>query len=94
MMAVFETVVPVFALIAIGYGVGLSGYMGPGDAKVLNRFVIGIAMPALLFRLMVTADLPAASPWALWGAFYGSLLIVWVATAIIVRPIAVLAPAG
>jgi len=94
MMAVFETVVPVFALIAIGYGVGLSGYMGSGDAKVLNRFVIGIAMPALLFRLMVTADLRAASPWALWGAFYGSLLIVWVATVLIVRPIPVLAPAG
>ena len=66
MTAVLATVVPVFALIAIGYGVGMSGYMGAGDAKVLNRFVIGIAMPALLFRLMVTADLPAASPWALW----------------------------
>ncbi len=94
MMAVFETVVPVFALIAIGYGVGLSGYMGSGDAKVLNRFVIGIAMPALLFRLMVTADLPAASPWALWGAYYGTLAIVWVATVMLVRPIRVLAPAG
>lgn len=94
MTAVLATVVPVFALIAVGYGVGMSGYMGAGDAKVLNRFVIGIAMPALLFRLMVTADLPAASPWALWGAFYGALLIVFVATSFIARSIPVLAPAG
>lgn len=94
MTAVLATVVPVFALIAIGYGVGVSGYMSAADVKVLNRFVIGIAMPALLFRLMVTADLPAASPWALWGAFYGALLIVWLGTALVARSIPVLSAAG
>jgi predicted permease len=61
---------------------------------VLNRFVIGIAMPAFLFRLMVTADLPAASPWLLWTAFYGAMAIVWVATVVLARTIPLLAPAG
>jgi hypothetical protein len=94
MTAVFEIVVPVFALIALGLGVGLSGYMRAGDVKIIGRFVIGIALPALLFRLMVTADLPAASPWRLWGAFYGALAAVWLLTLALARLVPALAPAG
>jgi predicted permease len=94
MNAVFETVAPVFALIALGFGAGLSGYMRADDVKVLNRFVVGFALPALLFRLMVTADLPAASPWLLWSVFYGAMAIVWLLTVFLSRSFTVLAPAG
>ena len=49
MTAVFDVVLPVFALIATGYAVGRAGVLGPHAQSGLNAFTYWLALPALLF---------------------------------------------
>lgn len=64
MDAVITVVLPVFAVIAAGYGTGRHGLLGRDGASVLNRFVFFVAMPHLLFvgmaeqPLAVSLNLP------------------------------------
>lgn len=50
MDAVFEIVLPLFALIACGYLFARLGLIGDAGLKGLTRFVLYLAIPALLFR--------------------------------------------
>ena len=80
---VISVVAPVFALIAIGYAAGRLKWISEVGTKGLAEFTFNIAIPALLFRKMATAELPDVTPYALWGAYYGTALAVWLlATAI------------
>jgi hypothetical protein len=58
MSSVVNVVLPVFALILLGYLCRRSGRMGPTAASELNRFVVWLGLPALLFKIT------AASQWA------------------------------
>ena len=49
MNAVVDTVLPVFALIGVGYAAGARGLLDAGVTDALNRFVVWLALPALLF---------------------------------------------
>jgi predicted permease len=75
---VFNVVLPVFALILIGYLCGRAGKLGESAAIELNRFVVWLALPAQLFNFA------ANSGWqSLWQpgfivAFFFSCLIVFV----------------
>jgi malonate transporter len=54
-------VLPVFGIIAAGYVCGRQGLLGPTASSELNRFVVYLGLPALLFQVM------AESNWsALW----------------------------
>jgi malonate transporter and related proteins len=53
----FQIVLPVFLIIAIGYLAGSKGIVDVGGAKTLNNFVFYIALPALLFKATATAPL-------------------------------------
>jgi malonate transporter and related proteins len=48
---------PVFALIALGFLAVRSGYMTAADIGALGRFVIGLALPALIFVAVAGAPL-------------------------------------
>lgn len=48
---------PVFALIAMGYGAVWRGFFKQSDMRVLGQFVLQIALPALLFRAVATKPL-------------------------------------
>jgi malonate transporter and related proteins len=48
---------PVFALIALGFLAMRSGYLTAADTGALGRFVIGVALPALIFVAVVGAPL-------------------------------------
>ena len=56
MSSVVNVVLPVFALILLGYLCRRSGRMGPTGASELNRFVVWLGLPALLFSLTAKAD--------------------------------------
>jgi predicted permease len=48
-------------------------------------------MPALLFRTIAVAEVPAVDPLHLWGAYFGAVAITWVlatllATKVLRRP--------
>ena len=75
---VFNVVLPVFALILIGYVCGRAGKLGASASIELNRFVVWLALPAQLFSFA------ANSGWqTLWQpefitAFFLSCLLVFI----------------
>jgi len=74
---VVNTVVPVFALIMLGFAAGRLGLFVEGSARGLSTFVFTFAIPALLFKSMTSSGIPDNPPWALWGAFFGSIALIW-----------------
>ncbi len=58
MNAVLTAVLPIFALIGLGYLVSRRGILGPAATESLNNFVVWLALPALLFQAtaQITAD--------------------------------------
>ena len=78
MQSVITTVVPVFALIVLGFGAGRFGFFVDGSARGLSTFVFTFAIPAMLFKAMVTLGIPASPPWGLWGAFFTAVACVWI----------------
>jgi predicted permease len=48
-----DPILPIFAILAIGYGLGRSGGFSREDARTLNRFALLIPLPALLFSLVM-----------------------------------------
>jgi len=81
MLSMLSFVAPVFALVASGYLARRVGVMGAPAVAELNRFVVYLALPALLFDIMAhakTADLAqpgfvAAYGLACGAVFYGAL---------------------
>ena len=78
MQSVITTVVPVFALIVLGFAAGRFGFFVDGSARGLSTFVFTFAIPAMLFKAMVTLVIPASPPWGLWGAFFTAVACVWI----------------
>ena len=64
MLTTFFVVLPIFALIFLGFGCRRASVLGPNATTELNRFVVYLALPALLFDIMAhstwkTLDQPA-----------------------------------
>lgn len=83
MLSILSLVIPVFALIGSGYLARRVGVIGPQAVSELNRVVVYLALPALLFDIMAHAQ---PSELAQWGfilafglacgvVFYGTLAV-------------------
>lgn len=83
MYDVILIVAPVFGLIALGYMLARFRILSDNAGVGLAEFVFTVAVPALLFRMMVTAE-PAreATPFAMWGAYYSAVVVIWIAAAL------------
>lgn len=55
MSSVVNVILPIFGLILIGYLCRRTGRLGETAASELNRFVVWLCLPALLFRATATA---------------------------------------
>lgn len=67
---------PLFALIALGFGLARSGRWPTAATDALTRFVFSIAIPALLFRLMSDfSKLPPVDARVLVAYFGGCLVV-------------------
>ena len=55
MHVLFTIVLPIFALVGAGWAARYFQFLGPTAAFELNRFVVYLGMPALLFQIMVNA---------------------------------------
>ncbi|WP_372876884.1 AEC family transporter [Pseudomonas sp.] len=55
MASVLNVILPVFALILAGYLCRRTGILGPSAASELNRLVVWLCLPALLFEATATA---------------------------------------
>ena len=94
MTAILNTVLPVFGLIVMGYVFAQAKITDAASIRGLSQFVFNIAIPALLFKTTATMDMTDVAPWNLWGAFFGGLVITWVATAFIAKRISSLNYSG
>lgn len=57
MGAILTITLPIYAAIAVGYGVVRKGWFSPADMRILGKYVLNIALPALLFNAVASRDL-------------------------------------
>lgn len=83
-MFVFNTLAPVFLLIALGAALFRLGFLAPELAKGVNRLAYWVALPALLFQSTATAGSPTGGgPLVL--TMLAALLIVTIAAFLVAR---------
>lgn len=80
-----ETILVVFTLIALGYLAAVFRLLKPATGDGLADFVFTIAVPLLLFRILATAEFDHGAPWALWAAYFTSVLVTWSTAHFIIR---------
>jgi predicted permease len=77
LLYVFNVVLPVFALILIGYICGLTSKLGESASVELNRFVVWLALPAQLFNFAANTGWQSLWQPGFIAAFFFSCLIVF-----------------
>jgi malonate transporter and related proteins len=83
MLAVITIIIPVFALILVGYLVVKTGYFSLIGQKGLSDFAFQIAIPVMLFRTIAIADAAIDSPTNILGSYFGAVFLTWaLATAV------------
>jgi hypothetical protein len=58
MLTSLSVVLPVFGIIVAGFACRRLGLLGPTASSELNRFVVYLGLPALLFQVVAEADWP------------------------------------
>ena len=85
MLHVLSIVAPVFGLMALGFAAQHTGFVSSRAGEGLSEFVFSIAVPALIFKTLTAAELPAAQPWGYWCAYFGGVIIVWTVATLAAR---------
>lgn len=71
MLSNIITILPVFLIMLAGFVAGKSGVLGDGAATMLNRFVVWVPLPCLLFEVVATTD------WArLWHPGFAAVSLI------------------
>ncbi|MAP96164.1 MAG: transporter [Ponticaulis sp.] len=83
MLSTFLIVLPIFALIFVGWMARRTGALGPAATREVNRLVVFLALPALLFDIVANA-----TPEEIWQpgfimAFGGGCAIILILTIVI-----------
>lgn len=94
MSAIAQIVVPVFALIALGYLAARFGAISQEAIRGLSQFVFNFAMPALLFRTAAAVDLGTSHPWGVWGSYFGGAAVIIALAVLFSHYVPSLSPAG
>jgi malonate transporter and related proteins len=79
-----DPILPVFAIMALGFGLGRAGRVSRSDAEVLNRFALTVFLPVMLFGVLAQAPLDRFEPWPL-VAYALSEAVVWLAGFLLAR---------
>lgn len=87
MLDILEIVTPVFGIILIGWIAARVGYVGPQVGKAVAEFAFKVAMPALLFRAMMSIGAMPGSPLKLVAAYVSTVLLVWVLATLLTKVI-------
>jgi hypothetical protein len=91
---VLTSVVPLFAVVFLGYFAGKARFMSEAGVKALVAFVFNFAMPPFLFRLMAETDLAEIAQWAFVGAYSLGALVMFAIGAATSAALFGLRPAG
>ena len=85
MLHILSIVLPVFGLIALGYGTRRAKIVLDRTGDGLSDYVFAIAVPALIFKTLTGAELPESQPWGYWLAYFSAAAIVWTLAMIVGR---------
>ena len=83
MLSVLSVTLPVFALILVGWLVRRTGVLGPHAAGELTRFVIYLALPALLFEVVANSEWQVLWQPGFIGAFGLGVAAVFIAAVVV-----------
>lgn len=78
-------VTPVFLLIGLGYGLARWKVLSPETGHSLGNFVYVVAIPILIFRTLVNADLSGELPLTLWASYFLGVACVWLLGSLVIR---------
>jgi malonate transporter and related proteins len=80
-IAIVNSVVPLFAVIFLGYFAGRAGFLGEAGIRGLGAFVFNFAIPPHVFRLMAETELDRITEWGFLGGYFLAQAAVFVAGA-------------
>ena len=80
MLDIAALILPVFTVVLTGFLFAFFKVLPRGVIEALSSFIFNVGVPFLLFRTMQRAELPEASPWAYWAAFFIAALLAAVFT--------------
>ncbi len=84
-MGLLTTILPLFALIALGFAALRGGYVDPGHTRPLGDFLMKIALPALIFDAVTGLPPGDALNWRFIGAYAAGSLVAFGAGLVIAR---------
>lgn len=85
MTVLFAIVLPIFALIGAGWLARCFQWIGPAGAGELNRFVVWLGIPALLFQIMAKATWTQLDQPGFIGAFGLGCAAIYAITVVVFR---------
>jgi predicted permease len=85
MEVLFSIVLPIFALIGVGWLARYRGWMGESGAFEMNRFVVYLGMPALLFQIMAKSSWKQLDQPGFIGAFGLASAAIYALTVVVRR---------
>jgi malonate transporter len=77
MLESLTVVLPVFGLIGVGYLARQVLLVTDRTGEGLSDFVFGLAVPCLIFRTLVRAEIPAVQPWGYWISYFAGVAVAW-----------------
>ena len=78
-------VAPVFLLIGIGYCLARFRILNQDIGDALGQFVFIVALPVLVFRSLISADLSGGLPLSLWASYFLGVAVAWVLGTLVIR---------
>ncbi|MEM9393608.1 MAG: AEC family transporter [Pseudomonadota bacterium] len=78
MLAIFLQTLPFFAIIALGYGAGRTGFFTPEATAYLTKFVFYFALSAMLFRFAANLSLAEILDWQFVWAYLAATGAVYI----------------
>ena len=78
MSVILTSIVPLFAVVLLGYVAGRARFLDQAGVGALVSFVFYFAMPPFLFRLMADTDLAEIAQWSFVGAYAAGEVILFV----------------
>ncbi len=84
MSDIINIILPVFALIGLGYLVAVTGILAMDVSEAVAKFVFVVAIPALLMKTLATADFSGANPWIFWATYFSGIAVIWLLARIVI----------
>jgi len=87
MQHTIEILLPIFGFLVCGYSAGRFGLISDEGIKGIMTFILYFAIPALLFRIVVSNELPGLDDLSVLLAYFGGCVVVFTASVLFGRAV-------